>query len=593
MKLKTTVRANITFLVIILILAINLITFFGINRQGNLMGRSIDIIEEELKVDNDKYIKAQVDSVKSMLSSLSDQVKKGTLNEATAKELAVDLIRNMSYEEGSYFWVDTTAGTNVVGGEKEGANRLDYADASGAKVVQSFIETAKNGGGYTEYVYQKDSNTNPSPKRAYTTYFEPFDWVIGTGKSTVAINMAVGQKADQLVSVFQVNRNIMILVTMITNVVAVVYAFYIIHKVMVGLRLTKAYIEVMSKGDFSQPMPVKLAKRRDDFGILSKALQQMKDNIVLLIKGSKEEALAIGQMMSDLNDQMGVFKNNVEDISATTEELSAGMEETSASTEQMSTNTVQMGSDVAKIAGRSTDGAQKAQEISKRAQITNQNVEMAKQRAYEVKDDVEHKLKEAIENVKVVEEINILSESIMSITSQTNLLSLNASIEAARAGESGRGFSVVANEIGHLAEQSAATVNKIQSVTSKVQDAVYQLHTCANNLLEFVLNDVSKDYEMFLDVGNSYNEDASFIASMVQDFNDTSKELKSSIESVANAVEEVARSTSEGAQGTTDIAEKNSSLLEVASSILKAIKETDAKADVLVSEINKFKIAAD
>ncbi|MEG0440668.1 MAG: methyl-accepting chemotaxis protein, partial [Solibacillus sp.] len=77
-------------------------------------------------------------------------------------------------------------------------------------------------------------------------------------------------------------------------------------------------------------------------------------------------------------------------------------------------------------------------------------------------------LEEAMENSKVVTQINVLSESIMQISSQTNLLALNAAIEAARAGEAGRGFAVVADEIRKLAEESKNTVIEIQGITEKV-----------------------------------------------------------------------------------------------------------------------------
>ena len=77
-----------------------------------------------------------------------------------------------------------------------------------------------------------------------------------------------------------------------------------------------------------------------------------------------------------------------------------------------------------------------------------------------------------MEDARVVENIGVLSDSIMNITSQTNLLALNAAIEAARAGEAGKGFSVVADEIGKLAEQSKETILQIQSVTDEVKGAV-------------------------------------------------------------------------------------------------------------------------
>ena len=84
-------------------------------------------------------------------------------------------------------------------------------------------------------------------------------------------------------------------------------------------------------------------------------------------------------------------------------------------------------------------------------------------------------LEEALNKVSVVKNISAMSDSIMSISEQTNLLSLNASIEAARAGEHGKGFAVVANEVKKLAEQSTSTVTDIQKKVDEALEAVQAL----------------------------------------------------------------------------------------------------------------------
>ena len=88
-----------------------------------------------------------------------------------------------------------------------------------------------------------------------------------------------------------------------------------------------------------------------------------------------------------------------------------------------------------------------------------------------------------MEEVKVVNEINVLTDSILNITEQTNLLALNAYIEAARAGEAGKGFAVVADEIRQLAEQSQEAVSNIQNITGQVDTAVGKLAVNADNML--------------------------------------------------------------------------------------------------------------
>ena len=118
-------------------------------------------------------------------------------------------------------------------------------------------------------------------------------------------------------------------------------------------------------------------------------------------------------------------------------------------------------------------------------------------------------LEKAMEDAKVVDQINVLADSIMGITDQTNLLALNASIEAARAGEAGKGFAVVADEIRNLAEQSKENVENIQGVTDAVKKAVENLKTDAEHMLEFVETDVTDSYHKFDELAGYYNEDAS------------------------------------------------------------------------------------
>ncbi|NMM62608.1 chemotaxis protein [Clostridium sp. P21] len=85
----------------------------------------------------------------------------------------------------------------------------------------------------------------------------------------------------------------------------------------------------------------------------------------------------------------------------------------------------------------------------------------------------QHTLSEEIINVKDVSmEINTILDSIKSIADQTKMLGLNASIEAARAGEAGRGFGVVAKEIGNLSQNSKETALKISNLTGKIQKSV-------------------------------------------------------------------------------------------------------------------------
>ncbi|MCX8008064.1 MAG: methyl-accepting chemotaxis protein, partial [Coriobacteriia bacterium] len=169
--------------------------------------------------------------------------------------------------------------------------------------------------------------------------------------------------------------------------------------------------------------------------------------------------------------------------------------------------------------------------------------------AHDIRNAIDKDMRGAIEQSKAVEQINILTESILQITSQTNLLALNAAIEAARAGEAGKGFAVVAEEIRKLAEDSKNTVNQIQSVTQLVVSSVESLKRNSEKALNFIDTTVVGDYKTMVGIGEQYYKDAESVQDLVSDFSATAEELLASIQSMGKAINEVTISNNEGAQG--------------------------------------------
>lgn len=205
-----------------------------------------------------------------------------------------------------------------------------------------------------------------------------------------------------------------------------------------------------------------------------------------------------------------------------------------------------------------------------------------------MKAEISKSLVQALEEARVVNQIEDLAESIMGITSQTNLLALNASIEAARAGEAGKGFAVVADEIRELAEQSKTTVENIQRVTGEVTKAVEKLSTDAKRILNFVAEDVTEDFHSFYLVADAYNEDATYIDELVTDFSAVSQQLLASINNVLQTLSEVSKAANEGAIGTTEIAERTSSINEKSGSVLEEMKHAEHTSEKIKEDVNKF-----
>ena len=242
------------------------------------------------------------------------------------------------------------------------------------------------------------------------------------------------------------------------------------------------------------------------------------------------------------------------------------------------------------MADHAQDGSARVEEIHTRASETKKRVTESRRETMAVQGEIRESLSKALENAKVVEQIGVMAESIMSITSQTNLLSLNASIEAARAGEAGKGFAVVANEIRNLAEQSSRTVAHIQEVTDRVQNAVANLAADAERLLEFVGSDITESFDVFEQMADNYSEDANYVDGLVTDFSATSQQLLASVSGVTSSISEVSRAASDGAVSTNDIAERVTRISMEADRIAEMMQQTASVTVGLKGDTRKFRV---
>ncbi len=168
--------------------------------------------------------------------------------------------------------------------------------------------------------------------------------------------------------------------------------------------------------------------------------------------------------------------------------------------------------------------------------------------------DMMRVLAEAIEQSKSVEQINTLTDDILSISSKTTLISLNASLEATRAGKAGKGFSVVAGEIRQLADSSRDTANRIQQINEVITDAVYHLSQSAQNLVDYMDQSILKEFEEFVEAGSQYRKDASYIENVMDEFNDKTMRLQNSMTEIADSIGSITKAMDDSAAGISRVA---------------------------------------
>ncbi len=557
--------------------------------------QSVSSMEEVLYKDYDEQIKGQVGNVITLLEKIYAESQAGVYSEEEAKKLAADMIRELRYGESGYFWVDTYEGDNIVllGNETEGTNRLEAEDSHGYQMIKDIIKNGRQeGGGFTEYYYTKEDSTETFPKRAYSKAFEPWEWVVGTGNYVDELESIAVENNAAVKNIFQDTKRLSIASIAASVLLLVVIAFFIVADITRSLQAASRQMNSMAEGDYAKDFMKKFLKRKDDFGDLARCIEDMKSAMVKLISQVQKESETISVAAGSVNECVAKLNDDIGSVSAATQELSAGMEETAATTTMADESAGEIHAAVQHIARRSQDGAQGAAEIKGRAEDTNRKIKGAQEKAVLLKNEIQQDLESALENAKVIDQIYELSGVIMNVVSQTNLLSLNASIEAARAGEAGRGFAVVAGEIGALAEQSRQTVIKIQEVTQEVTQAVENLSANARKLLDFVVQDVTADYEGFLTIGEQYNQDGASVDGLMSEFSTIAQELFDNMEGIKNSMSDISKAAEEGAEGTTEIAQRASVIAGESAEVLEQVTRTKQSAETLRAEIGKFRISA-
>ena len=585
------VRTKLNLILTLVILLVVLASVVSINNMNQVKDKALETIDASSRQSYDDSIKQQVSVVISLLSEVYDEYKAGAYTLDEAKKIAADEVRQMRYGDAGYFWIDQSDGTNVVllGSDTEGTNRMETQDAEGYQMMKEIIRVAvEDGGGYTDYVFPKEGETEPSPKRSYSEYFEPFDWVVGTGNYTDYIDTAIATQDEEFSGYAVKKAASMIVACVVMLIIVAILIAMISRDITKSLKKIKEQFDIIAGGNFARKIQKPMLKRKDDFGQLANELEKMRESVRSLLAQVKIEAANIDTVVESIDSHVFNLNGEIEDVSATTEQLAASTQETAASAEQINGMTQQIEEAAREIAIRAQDGATEAEEIHQRATQTKDETVANRMKVKQMLSEIREGLEKALEDAKVVEQISVLADSILAITGQTNLLALNASIEAARAGEAGKGFAVVAEEIRVLAEQSKDAVANIQAVTENVNHAVRNLTSDSNRLLDFVDTDIVESFNNFEKMADDYNLDAAKINDLVSDFSATSEELVASITNITQAIDGISSASNDSAAGTTNIAQKTVSIASGSAEVMKGAKDAESSAEELRKNVNNF-----
>ncbi len=330
-------------------------------------------------------------------------------------------------------------------------------------------------------------------------------------------------------------------------------------------------------------------KNDDEIGQLAQGMNGFIVTLQRIITDINKVSASIDTNFKSFELGLNHVIDSVADSSASMEEMSAGMEETSANIESVNNSAADIGNLLVNMSDKTDKGVTLAGEISARATSLKESSLQAQNSTRNILQEISESFKVTIEKSKEVEQINLLTNTILDITSQTNLLALNASIEAARAGEQGKGFAVVADEIGHLAHRSQETANQIQVISASVIESVKHLADDSNRMLEFVDSQVMVDYSKMVETGELYDTDARTIHGIMNEFRQTAVELQQTVSYIVSTIEGVTEIIGESSKNTQSVAENSEILLKETEVLREALDESVKSVYNLSQAVLKFK----
>lgn len=367
--------------------------------------------------------------------------------------------------------------------------------------------------------------------------------------------------------------------------------FLLIRYLMNPISVIKDKLLAMAEGDIRDDAKMEKYRHRiSDLGMIAEATNHLEETLRGIVT-------SMSDCSTELDTKASELKSNSEQLVQFALDNTAIAEELTASFESVTSATVNINDAIEDIKGAMKTTLAVIDESSDSSNDMMRSATEMRDDANQAYADNRAKLEEAkqkvvlaLESLSSLSKINEMANSIMAITDQTNLLSLNASIEAARAGEAGKGFAVVASEIKSLADSSTDTVKSIQQLCVEANKSIQTVNDCLNDMIEFVERDVLSSFENFATRSDKYTEAVTTIQNSIGVVNTCVGDLNTSVTQISESLSNVVTATQESDNAIRDIAERNEKTAVIAEQTSTQATENDNLASQLNSIIKQFRV---
>ncbi len=473
-------------------------------------------------------------------------------------------------ETGSAFLLNSE-GIYISSADEEKQMDLNITAESNASLAKAGAYIMENESGDTTYTAEA------ATYHLYFTTLSGFGW-----------HLCIQMDQSELDQPVQMLRLKMFAIGIAALLLVILVVLWQVGYITKNVKRVNEFTGRLAEGDFTVD-GIEL-KAKDEIGRMSESMNQMYRNNKTVIGRISEHSEILDAAAGELSSAATRLEEQFGQIKTLMTGVNGNMMSTSAATEEVNASVEEVNSSIGILVGETGQSEKLSGEIKQRAEEIKRSSQKSSEESIRLSGQYQKNVEESIENAKIVESIGMLADVIAGIADQINLLSLNASIEAARAGEQGRGFAVVAGEIGKLAGDTANAVSEIKDTITKIRTSFDGLIHDTTELLRFVTDTVTPDYQSFVNAAAQYGNDADSIRESTMNISGLTEHIEKIVNEVAEAVSSIAESSQEVASSSATIVEALDGASGVVGQVNEKAEEQALISSDLTNVVSRFKL---